>query len=95
MSYLSIIEKLKNSKSGNLNQLTLEEQKELLEIYKIISQQEEQIFDLIYSYHGCDSFEDIFRDYNSNYLSDKTEGVKIALKKINNQIKNQNKNDQN
>ena len=35
------------------------------------------------------------KDYELNYLSDKTEGVKIALKEINNEIKNQNKNDQN
>ncbi len=95
MSYLSIIDKLKNSKSGDLNEWSLQEKKELLELYKIISQKEEQIFDLIYSFHGCDTFEDIFRDYELNYLSDKTEGVKIALKEINNEIKNQNKNDQN
>lgn len=72
-----IINKLNSSKS--LENWTLEEKKQLLEIYYIVSKKESKIFDLIYSYHGCDSWEDIFRDYNINDLRDKKIGVKIAI----------------
>lgn len=61
---------------------TLEEQKKLLDIYYIISKKEKHIFNLIYRYHGCDSWEDIFRDYDKNYLKDKATGVKIAINEI-------------
>jgi hypothetical protein len=61
---------------------SLEEQKKLLEIYLIISKKENHIFKLIYDYHGCDSWEDIFRDYDRGYLKDKTDGVKIAIDEI-------------
>ena len=66
---------------------SLEEKKELLDIYFIISKKETHIFDLIYDHHGCDSWEDIFRDYNSRYLEDKTVGVEIAIDEIDKQIK--------
>ena len=65
-----------------LSSWTLEEQKKLLDIYYIISKKEEFIFKLIYGYHGCDSWEDIFRDYSRNYLVDKARGVKIAIKEM-------------
>lgn len=55
-------------------------QKKLLDIYFTISKTEHHIFNLIYSYHGCDSWEDIFRDYDKNYLKDKTRGLEIAIK---------------
>jgi hypothetical protein len=61
---------------------TLEEKKKILDIYFIISKKETYIFDLIYNYHGCDSWEDIFRDYDSKYLEDKTTGVEIAINEI-------------
>jgi hypothetical protein len=61
---------------------TLEEKKKILDIYFIISKKETHIFDLIYNYHGCDSWEDIFRDYDSKYLEDKTTGVEIAINEI-------------
>jgi len=48
----------------------------------IISKKETYIFDLIYNYHGCNSWEDIFRDYDSKYLEDKTTGVEIAINEI-------------
>ena len=65
----------------------LEEKKQLLDIYFIISKKETHIFDLIYNYHGCDSWEDIFRDYDSKYLEDKTTGVEIAINEIVEKIK--------
>lgn len=66
---------------------SLEEKKKILEIYFIISKKETHIFDLIYNYQGCDGWEDIFRDYDINYLEDKTTGVEIALNEIDQQIK--------
>ena len=54
-------------------------EKQLLDIYLIISKKETHIFNLIYTYHECDSWEDIFRDYNRNYLEDKAIGVEIAI----------------
>jgi hypothetical protein len=59
-----------------------DEKKKLLDMYFIISQKENHIFDLIYKYHGCDSWEDIFRDYNIEYLNDKASGVKVAIDQI-------------
>ncbi len=79
-----IINKLAKIKDKNSwNDWTLEEKKQILDIYFIISKKENHIFDLIYHYHGCDSWEDIFRDYNTKYLEDKTNGVKIAIDEIN------------
>lgn len=37
---------------------------------------------VIYNYHGCDSWEDIFRDYDPIYLKDKATGVEIAIKEL-------------
>ena len=67
--------------------LEKEEIKQLLELYLLISKNEHHIFDLIYRFHDCDSWEDIFRDYNTNYLEDKVKGVEIALENLNNQDK--------
>jgi hypothetical protein len=86
----TIIEKLKqikdNSKKGFKN-WSLEEKKQLLDIYFIISKKEDHIFDLIYSYHGCDSWEEVFRDYDINYLENKAVGVEIAINEIMESIK--------
>lgn len=77
----NIIQKVKDTK------LEKEEIKQLLELYLLISKNEHHIFDLIYRFHDCDSWEDIFRDYNTNYLKDKVRGVEIALENLNNQDK--------
>ena len=61
---------------------SLEDKKKLLELYYIISKKEKHIFDLIYQNHGCDSWEDIFRDYDRTYLTDKARGVKVAIKEM-------------
>lgn len=91
----NIIEKLNQTEDVKDSGITwdnwsLEEIKKLLDIYFIISKKECHIFDLIYRYHGCDSWEDIFRDYNKNYLNDKADGVKVAIKEINEIIKRNN-----
>lgn len=81
-----IIEKLKQIEGTNWDNWSLEQKKQLLDLYFIISKNETYIFDLIYTYHGCDSWEDIFRDYKTRYLNNKTEGVKIAIDEIIEQI---------
>jgi len=79
----NIIEKLKQLTNKNAwDDWTVEEKQRLLDIYFIISKKESHIFDLIFTYHGCDSWEDIFRDYDVQYLKDKAEGVKIAIRGI-------------
>ena len=84
----NIIDKLNKIEDNNsLNNWTLEEKKKLLDIYFIISKKEAHIFNLIYNYHGCDSWEDIFRDFDSRYLEDKKIGVEIAIDEIVEQMK--------
>ena len=76
----NIIDKLRNSDINELlNNWSNDEHKQLLELYLLISKQESKIFKLVYRYHGCDSWEDIFRDYDRRYLRDKVSGVKEAL----------------
>ena len=84
----NIIDKLnqiKNIKSI-LDNWSSEEIKQLLNLYLIISKKEHHIFDLIYNYHDCDSWEDIFRDYDIDYLQDKSRGVQIAIEQIEKQV---------
>lgn len=77
----NIIEKLKTANSDWSN-WSLEEKKQLLELYLLISKKEHHIFKLIYNNHDCDSWEDIFRDYSINYLDDKLRGVRVALENL-------------
>ena len=86
-----IIEKLNqiNDDKNAFATWSLEEQKQLLDIYFIISKKEASIFELIYKYHGCDSWEDIFRDYDVKDLKDKAIGVEIAIGGITEQIDRQ------
>lgn len=81
----SIIEKLEET-DNDFSSWTLQEKKQLLEFYYRISNNEYKIFDLIYRYHECDSWEDIFRDYDIRLLTDKTRGVKIAIDVIDERI---------
>ena len=85
----NIIDKLSKTEDedNSLNNWSLEEKKKLLDIYLIISKKETHIFELIYYYHGCDSWEDIFRDYDTRYLEDKKTGVEIAINEIVEEIK--------
>jgi hypothetical protein len=80
----NIIDKLKQIKDikSIFDNWSSEEIKQLLNLYLIISKKEHHIFDLIYNYHDCDSWEDIFRDYDIDYLQDKSRGVQIAIKQI-------------
>jgi hypothetical protein len=74
------------------NDWTKEEQKQLLKIYYLITKNETKLFDLVYTYHECDSYEDIFRDYNYADIIDKKNGVRTALKNAKRYIKNANAN---
>ena len=80
----NIIEKLKqiNPNNNSFDNWSLEEKLKLLEMYYIISKKESYIFDLIYSHHGCDCWEDIFRDYKIRYFKDKADGVDAAIEDI-------------
>jgi hypothetical protein len=84
----NIIDKLNQieDKKYDCDEWSLQDKKQLLDLYFIISKKEAHIFDLIYKYHGCDSYEDIFRDYSERYLNDKADGVKIAINEIVEQI---------
>ena len=85
------LDKITDSKNG-FNSWSLHEIKQLLDIYYIISKKETHIYKLIYSYHGCDSWEDIFRDYKKNkkYYEDKADGVEIAIKEVMEKIDREN-----
>jgi hypothetical protein len=82
-----IIKKLEEIQDETeFNSWSLEDIQKLLKIYLIISKKEEHIFNLIYRYQGCDSWEDIFRDYDINYLQSKTDGVEVAINEINEMV---------
>lgn len=91
-----IIEKLSSTEESNspfgksiFENWSLEEKKKLLEIYFLFSKKEADIYDLIWENHGCDSWEDIFRDYRRTDLEDKAVGVEIAIKTITEFINNE------
>ena len=67
----NIIDKLSkiDDESHDWETWSLEQRKQLFELYFIISKKEAHIFDLIYRHHGCDSWEDIFRDYSTRDLN--------------------------
>jgi hypothetical protein len=70
-----------------LSSWTIEEHKQLLEMYLLISKHEPSIYKMIYRYHGCDSYEDIFRDYDRQWLNDKKNGVQVAIDEIDELLK--------
>lgn len=74
---------LKNNEYRKENKVfdhwTSDEKKKLLELYLLISQNEHHIFSMIYKHHECDSWEDIFCNYDPKYLQDKANGVQLAI----------------
>jgi hypothetical protein len=84
----NLIKKLSNvnKSESDWKKWSLEDKLQLLKIYYIICKNEKYIFDLIYNNHGCDSWEDIFRDYNEQYLVDKAEGVLVAIESLKEEI---------
>lgn len=89
----NIIDKLKkiDDETHFLDDWSLEQKKQLLELYFTICKKETHIFNLIYRHQPCDSWEDIFRDYSTRYLNDKASGVDIAIRCIEDEIEEQNK----
>ena len=79
------LDKIKDNKNP-FDDWSLDEIKQLLDLYFIISKKENHIFNLIYRFHGCDSWENMFRDYNIKYLEDKADGVEIAINGVMEQI---------
>jgi hypothetical protein len=81
-----IIEKLKTIDEIGLGSpwqnWSLKEIKKLLKLYYSFCKNEGYLYELVYSFHGCDSWEDIFRDYNNDFLERKARGVKVALDDI-------------
>jgi hypothetical protein len=78
-----LLSKLEN-KEFNTKNFKYNEIKKLLQIYLIFCKKEEEIFKMIYSLHGTDCYEDIFRDYDYRHFEDKIAGVEIALDELNN-----------
>ena len=82
----NIIEKLsqiEDIESTPFRIWTMEERKQLLELYLLISKKESKIFQSIYNFNGSDCYEDIFRDYDIQYLEDKIDGVQDAIDMMN------------
>jgi len=76
----AIIEKLDNiDENTDFDNWSIEEQRQLLNLYYTICKKETKIFKLIYSYHGCDTWEDIFRDYDRSLQEEKVAGVRVAI----------------
>lgn len=85
----NIIQKLSLIKTAEkiYDNWSLEEIKNVLELYYIICKKEKNLLDLVYNYHGDDFYEDIFRDYSENYINAKADGVKEALEVVNDELK--------
>ena len=76
--YINLLQKI-----GSDSKLTIQEKKDILELYYIMTKNEARLNDLVYNYHECDSWEDIFRDYNEYIIDEKAEGIKMAIENIN------------
>jgi hypothetical protein len=87
-----LLNKLGDLKKGKKtwDNWTLKEKLDLLKIYYIITKKEASIFDLVYDNHGCDNWEDIFRDYNLYYLEEKAAGVQEAIENMEDEIEEKN-----
>ena len=62
---------------------TMEEKKMLLELYSLVSRRENHIMSLIHRYRRSDKWEHIFRDYDRNYIHDKSDGVRDTIEYMN------------
>jgi len=83
---MDIIEKLENSET--LDKWTYEEEQKILRVYLAICKKEAHIFKLIWENHECDSWEDIFRDYDEKYFENKVSGIEVAIDNLNTYIQN-------
>ena len=81
MNIDELLTKLENKEFKRKN-FYHKEIKKLLQIYLIFCKKEDEVFKMIYSLHGCDTYEDIFRDFDYRYIEDKIAGVEIALNEL-------------
>lgn len=77
--YTAILQKLSEEMPLRWKSWTREERYTMLKLYYLITKHEASLNDLVYKYIACDSWEDIFRNYDDQLLQDKARGVKIAL----------------
>jgi len=73
------LENLNETEDFSLN-WSEKEKLQILKIYKIFCDKEKELYDLVWENHGCDSWEDIFRDYDEDLLREKAWGVEVAIK---------------
>lgn len=73
----------KKNKEIILDELTDEETKQILQNELIKTKNEIAISELIYKYHECDSYEDLFRD-NIPELKTRCNGIQISIDNLHN-----------
>jgi hypothetical protein len=83
-----LLGKLQNAREESIDwsNWTPEEQLGLLKLYSVFVARESDMYNLIYSSHGCDTFEGIFRDYDEVDLQDKLRGLNITMKNMKEKI---------
>lgn len=72
-----------SNKYEQWSEWSLEDKKHLLQIYLLIVKHEPNLMDLVYGYHESDSYEDIFRDYDTFELREKSRGIQISIDVMN------------
>lgn len=75
--------KFDNEIEINDESLSLEETKRIIQNELVRTKNEITTSNIIYRYHECDSYEDLFRD-NVPHLETKCDGIQISLDNINN-----------
>jgi len=79
-NYIVLLQKLQTTETCDT--WTLDEKRDILKLYRLISKKEALLCDLVYQHHGCDSWEHIFRDYDNYVFNEKAAGIKIAIDDI-------------
>ncbi len=75
--------KINNETEINNNKLSLNEMERIIRNELIKTKNEITVSDIIYRYHNCDSYEEVFRD-NIPALKIKIDGIQISLDNITN-----------
>ena len=83
LSKLLYMNQFESNKYEQWNEWSLEEQKHMLQMYLLIVKNEPNLMDLVYGNHECDSYEDIFRDYDTFELREKSRGIQISIDVMN------------
>ena len=80
------IKEILNEEIINIHNISDEDALKILSREFIKIQNDIYISELIYSYHDCDSYEDLFRD-NIPLLEAKKDGIRIAIINLKNRLK--------